>query len=243
MTRFRIWATLVLVLAILGGGSWAFWNYEMRWWPKTITRHQAEITRILESSGWAAPGLPGKRLYMVSFRTCPDCLRFKAEEFPALHANNVDTRVIEVARADKNGIAKSTAVERATVAQIWLTHDWKLMQAWESVPVEAWKAPGIAPADGDMARTAVIEAGRTMVEDLRPLLKANGVNFAYPCWSGGTTRAGCAAVPARSARLTASSARSWGCDASGQELVGHPGQHLCAALQRTLHLRPGAGES
>ena len=116
MTRFRIWATVVLVLAILGGGGWAFWHYEMRWWPKTITRHQAEITKILESSGWAAPGLPGKRLYMVSFRTCPDCLRFKAEEFPALHAKNVDTRVIEVARADKNGIARSTAVERATVA-------------------------------------------------------------------------------------------------------------------------------
>ena len=31
-----------------------------------------------------------------------------------------------------------------------------------------------------MARNAVIEAGRKMVEDLRPLLKANGVNFAYP---------------------------------------------------------------
>jgi hypothetical protein len=180
MTRFRIWATIAIVVAILGGGSWAFWNYEMRWWPKTITRHQTEIAKILESSGWAAPGLPGKRLYMVSFRTCPDCLRFKAEEFPALHAKDVDTRVIEVARADKNGIARSTAIERATVAQIWLTHDWKLMQTWESVPVDAWKAPGVPPADGDMARTAVIEAGRQMVEDLRPLLKANGVNFAYP---------------------------------------------------------------
>ena len=26
----------------------------------------------------------------------------------------------------------------------------------------------------------MIEAGRKTVEDLRPLLKANGVNFAYP---------------------------------------------------------------
>jgi hypothetical protein len=31
-----------------------------------------------------------------------------------------------------------------------------------------------------VARTAVIEAGRKTVEDLRPLLKDNGVRFAYP---------------------------------------------------------------
>ena len=35
-------------------------------------------------------------------------------------------------------------------------------------------------ADGDMARTAVVEAGRKTVEDLTSLLKPNGVKFAYP---------------------------------------------------------------
>ncbi len=41
-----------------------------------------------------------------------------------------------------------------------------------------------------MARTAVVEASRKMVDDLTPLMKANGVKFAYPPpWSGGTSRA------------------------------------------------------
>jgi hypothetical protein len=180
MTRNRLMALLVLVVALAGVGGWAFWHYEARWRPKTVTRHQTEIVRILESSGWASPGLQGKRLYMVSFRACPDCIRFKEEEFPKLHAKGVDTRVIEIARRDLNGAVQSTPAERATVAQLWLTHDWKLLQAWEAAPAEAWKGPGIRPADGDMARTAVIEAGRKMVDDLTPLMKANGVKFAYP---------------------------------------------------------------
>ena len=195
MNRFRIWAVLTLVLALVSAGGWAYWNYDLRWRPKTIGKHQQEIVRILESSGWASPGLPGKRLYMVSFRTCPDCVRFKDEEFPKLHAKGVDTRVIEVARRDVNGVAKSTPAERATVAQLWLTHDWRLQQAWESVPAAAWRAPGIPQADGDMARTAVIEAGRKMVDDLQPLLKANGIRFAYPLlvwWDDKGRMRGCA---------------------------------------------------
>lgn len=180
MTRNRLIALLVLVAALAGAGGWAFWRYEARWWPKTVTRHQTEIVRILESSGWASPGLQGKRLYMVSFRACPECVRFTEEEFPKLHAKGVDTRVIAIARGDLNGLSKSTPAERATVAQIWLTHDWKLLQRWEAAPAADWKAQGIPPADGDMARTAVIEAGRKMVDDLTPLMKDNGVRFAYP---------------------------------------------------------------
>jgi hypothetical protein len=195
MTSFRIWAVVVLVLALAGAGGWAWWNYDLRWRPKTITRHQQEIVRILESSGWASPRLSGKRLYMVSFRTCPDCIRFKEEEFPKLHAKEVDTRVIEIARRDVNGVPKSTPAERATVAQLWLSHDWRLMEAWEAVPFDAWNAPGIPPADGDMARTAVIEAGRKMVDDLTPLLKDNGIRFAYPLlvwWDDKGRMRGCA---------------------------------------------------
>jgi radical SAM superfamily enzyme YgiQ (UPF0313 family) len=100
MTRFRLIALLLVILTAAGAGGWALWHYDLRWRPKTITKHQEEITQLLETAGWVSPGLKDKRLYMVSFRTCPDCLRFKAEEFPALHAKNVDTRVIEVARAD-----------------------------------------------------------------------------------------------------------------------------------------------
>ena len=180
MKRFQLWAIVGLAVALVGVGGWAYWNYELRWQPKTITKHQEEITKILETSGWVSPGKTGPKLYMVSFRTCPDCVRFKAEEFPLLQAAGVDTRVIEIARADYNGVPKSTPAERSTVAELWLNRSWPLMERWESVPAEAWTAPGISPADGDMARTAVVEAGRKMVVDLKPLLKANGVNFAYP---------------------------------------------------------------
>jgi len=180
MKNFRLWASLILLLAVVGAGLWAWWNFDLRWRPHTIKRHQAEIARILEQSGWVSPGLTGPKLYMVSFRTCSDCIRFKQEEFPKLQAAGVDTRVIEIARADMNGVPNSTPAERATVAELWLNRSWKLMEAWEAVPADAWTAPGLPPADGDMARTAVIEAGRKAVEDLRPLLKDNGVNFAYP---------------------------------------------------------------
>lgn len=180
MQRFKLWGSVALILAVIAVGVWALWNFELRWRPKTITRHQIEITQLLEQAGWVSPGLKGKTLYMVSFRSCPDCIRFKTEEFPGLQAAGVDTRVIEIARRDVNGLAKSTPVERSTVAQLWLTRDWKLLQAWESVPVDAWKAPGIPPADGDMARMAVVESGRSMVDRLRPLLKDNGIDLRYP---------------------------------------------------------------
>src|SRR5262249_13071813 len=155
MQKFKLWGSIALIGAVIAVGVWATWNFELRWRPKTITRHQVEITELLEHSGWVSPGLDGKQLYMVSFRSCPDCLRFLADDVPWLHASNFDTWVIEIARLDKNGLAKSTPIERSTVAQLWLTRDWKLLDAWQAVPVDAWKAPGIPPADGDMARMAV----------------------------------------------------------------------------------------
>ena len=46
MKRFQLWPVLILVVALAGGGGWAWWNYDLRWRPKTITRHQDEIARI-----------------------------------------------------------------------------------------------------------------------------------------------------------------------------------------------------
>lgn len=195
MKRFQLWAIVILAAALVGAGGFAWWSYDLRWRPKTITKHQAEIARILETSGWVSPGKTGPKLYMISFRTCPDCVRFKAEEFPLLHKAGVDTRVIEIARRDRNGVSKSTAAERATVAELWLNRSWPLMERWEATPAEAWTAPGIAPADGDMARSAVVEAGRKMVDDLQPLLRANGIHFAYPTliwWTKDGKMRGCA---------------------------------------------------
>lgn len=195
MGKFKLWAAIVLAVLVVGGGLYAWWAADLRWRPKEIKRDQVEIAKLVEGAGWVSPGRTGPKLYMIGFRSCPDCIRFKEEQFPALHAANVDTRVIEIARADVNGLAKSTPAERATVAQLWLTRSWGLFEQWNGVPAEAWTAPGIPPADGDPARTAVVEAGRTLVADLRPLLKANGVNFAYPTliwWTADGTMKACA---------------------------------------------------
>jgi len=195
MKTFRFWAIAVLILAGLGAGLWAWWSYDLRWRPKTISKHQAEITRILEQSGWVSPGRTGPKLYMIGFRSCPDCIRFKTEQFPDLHAAGVETRVIEIARRDVNGVAKSTPEERSTVAELWVNRSWKLMEAWDAVPPEAWTAEGVTPADSDAARTAVVESGRAMVDDLKPLLKANGIRFAYPTliwWTKDGKMRGCA---------------------------------------------------
>jgi hypothetical protein len=193
MRKFGLWLILILVIAAAGG--WAYWNYDLRWQPKTITRHQAEITKILEQSGWVSPGLPGAKLYMVSFRSCPDCLRFKTEEWPGLHDKGVDTRLIEIARRDYNGVPKSTAAERSTVAELWANRSWALAEKWDATPIAAWTAPGIRPADGDVGRSAIVEASRKMVDDLTPLLADNGIDLRYPTliwWNAKGEMRGCA---------------------------------------------------
>ena len=191
--KFKVLALLLLTAVMAGLYGW--WHLDLRWRPNQVTRHQAEIARILEQSGWVSPGFDGPKLYMVGFRSCPDCMRFKLEQWPKLHTAKVDTRIIEVARADLNGVAQSTPAERSAVAELWVNRSWALSQTWDATPIDAWTARGIIPADTDVARTAVIEAGRDMVTKLRPLLKANGITFAYPLliwWDKDGTMRGCA---------------------------------------------------
>lgn len=180
MKKLKLWGGLVLALAVLAAGLYGWWSLDLRWRPKTIDRHQAEIAKILEGSGWVSPGGSGPKLYMVSYRDCTDCIRYEEVEFPKLHRAKVDTRVIVIARPDSNGVARSTPAERTTVAELWANRSWTLFNTWHNVPSEGWKAPGMPPADGDLARTAIIEASRKTVDDLVPLLKDNGVNFAHP---------------------------------------------------------------
>jgi hypothetical protein len=201
MKKFAPWLIAGAVLVVLFGGIYGWWALDYRWRPHTIKQHQAEIAKALEGAGYVSPKLGGPKLYMVSYRSCPDCIRFEEEMFPKLQAAGVDTRVIMIARADRNGQSKSTAPERATVAEMWLNRSWKLYQQWTLVkPADAWTAPGVPSADGDMARTAVVEAGRNLVEQLRPLLKDNGVNFAYPTliwWDKSGKMRGCACEKAQ----------------------------------------------
>ena len=181
--KWKIIASLVGLVLIVGLGLYGWWSLDLRWRPHTITRNQAQIAQLLEHSGWVSPGLPGPKLYEVGFRSCEDCVRLRLEEFPKYHAAGVDTRVIYVARRDKNGLAQSTPVERTTVAELWANRKWALLEAWEAVPPAAWTAPGLPPADGDMARSAIVEQSRQLVDQLTPLLAANGVDnhgFRYP---------------------------------------------------------------
>jgi hypothetical protein len=200
MHRFMLSLILVAILAVAGAGVFLMWDLVWRWQPHTVTKNQAEIAQALDQAGWVSPHLTGPKLYMISFRSCPDCIRFEETEFPKLQAAGVDTRVIMIARADSNGQPHSTPAERSTVAELWLNRSWKLYQQWSLATPQTWTAPGLTPADGDGARMAVIEAGRTLVTNLIPQLKDNGVNFAYPTlvwWTKDGTMRACACEKAQ----------------------------------------------
>lgn len=202
--KFKLIAVAVLVVLLAGLAGYGWWRLDLRWRPREITHNQAEITTVLEQSGWVSPGLEGAKLYMIGFHGCAGCDAFKAQVWPQLHAAGVDTRLIQVARADEDGAPQSTPLERATVAELWVNRSWALSERWDQTPAGAWRAEGITPADTDVARTAVVEAGRRMVADLTPLLRANGIRFDYPLliWQGadGVMR-GCACQDERTYRF------------------------------------------
>lgn len=204
MRRVGAWALLILVLALVvaGAGYWAFWNYDLRWRPKTVRGHQAEIASLLDASGWVSPGGRGRKLYVVASRQDPAASRWLSEELPKFRDGDADARVILVARRDANGQAGSTPAERATVAQLWVTRDWNLLQQWLAAPT--WTAQGIPPTDGDMARMAVVESGRQLTDRLTPLLKDSRVRFAYPLlvwWDAKGEMKACACQDPRSWRF------------------------------------------
>src|SRR6185437_4795663 len=180
MRRFLLWLVLIGVVVVAGAVVFLMWDLDWRWRPATVTKNQAEIGQALDQSGWVSPHLTGPHVYVIAFRNCPACVQFEQTEFPKLQAAEVDTRVIMIARADVNGQPLSTPAERATVAELWVGRSWKLFQQWSLASPQTWTAPAIPPADGDAARTAVIEAGRGLVANLTPQLRANGVRFAYP---------------------------------------------------------------
>lgn len=200
MRKFGLWAGAVAAVLVLVGGLYEWWSLDLRWRPKTIKRHPEEIAKTLEGAGWVSPRNAGPKLYMISYRSCTDCIRYEAEEFPKLHKAGVDTRVVVIARPDKNGVQSSTPEERATVAELWANRKWGLFEAWTKGVPDSWKAVGIAPADGDIGRTALIEAGRKIVADLTPQLKDNGIEFAYPLliwWTKDGEMHGCACEKAQ----------------------------------------------
>jgi len=180
MRGFRVWAILIGVLVVVFGALYLWWDLDVRWRPHVIKAHQADIAKLLDGAGWVSPKLNGPKLYVIATRDCAPCDAFEQSQFPLLQKAGVDTRVIMIAPPDVNGAPKSTPAERSTVAELWVNRSWGLFQTWTSVAPAAWTAPHIPPADGDVGRTAVIAAGRDLVDQLRPLLNANGVKSGYP---------------------------------------------------------------
>lgn len=182
LRRFLLFSLLAVVIGafVAGGGYWAYWNYYARWRPVTIVKDQDEIQKLLEAAGAVSPQRTGAWIYMISYRACAPCARYQREEFPKLAEANVDTRVIVYAPPDREGVSQSSPAERATVAELWINRDWNLFLQWMAAPRQSWTAPGLRPSDGDIARTAVVDASRQFVDKLSPLLKGNGLGGEYP---------------------------------------------------------------
>ena len=182
MRRFLIWSALAVVigLALAGGGYWAYWNFYARFQPVTISRNQAEIQRLLDEASWVTGGGGGEPLYLIGYRDSASTQRYEREETEKLRAGGVEARVIVYARPDREGQVQSTPAERATVAELWLSRDWSLYQRWTATPSRNWTAAGIPVADGNLARSAVVEASRQFVTRLNDLLRDAGAPTGYP---------------------------------------------------------------
>lgn len=182
MRRFFVWSALAALIGLLlaGGGYWAYWNFYARFQPVLIDHSQGEIQRLLDSASWVSGGGGGEPLYIVGYRDSPAMQRYEREEAPKLRAAGVEVRIIVFARPDREGLAQSTAAERATVAELWISRDWTLYQRWTATPTASWTAAGIPAADGNIARSGVVEAGRQAVDDLTGLLRRSGLNPRYP---------------------------------------------------------------
>src|SRR5690606_35390953 len=151
-----------------------------RFQPVVIQRDQAQIQRLLDEASCISAVGGGEPLYMIAWRDSAAAQRYEQEEFPKLRAAGVEPRIIVFARPDREGLAQSTAAERATVAEIWLSRDWSVYERWTATPVRNWTAAGIPPADGNLARGAVVEAGRDFAARLNDLLRSQGVGSGYP---------------------------------------------------------------
>ena len=136
MRRILIWSILTAIVAVIliGVGYWAYWNFFARFQPVTITQNQAEIQRLLDEASWVSEGAGGRPVYVVGYRDSAAMERYLREEVPRLKAGGAEPRFILFARPDREGMAQSTAAERATIAELWLTRDWRLFQRWTSTP-------------------------------------------------------------------------------------------------------------
>lgn len=180
--RFAVGSIIGLLIgaAIAGGLFWAYEYFWARFQPKVLTKDAAQIQRLLDEGDWVSPGRAGRVLYMVTYRDCDACLAYQRQEFPKLAAANVDTRVLVFVRPDEAGEALSSPSERATVAELWINRNWGVYQQWTATSEGDWAPKGLRSADGDWARSAVVNATHLYVDKLTSLLHENGLNGPDP---------------------------------------------------------------
>lgn len=222
MRRFLIWSGLaVLIGLVLAVSGYLAYDYVYaRFQPVTIARNQGEIQRLLDEASWVSPGGGDPPLYIIGYRDSLSTQTYERQEAGKLRAAGVDVRILMFARADREGAAQSTPTERATIAELWLNRDWDLYRRWTAEPASAWMAEGLAPADGNLARTAVVDASRQFIARLDGLMRDAGVKPTWPLviWrdrQGFLKACACA------------DARSWASirdDLDAPETVGQPGQ-------------------
>ena len=182
MRRFFVWSALAALVGLLiaVGGYWAYWTYYARFQPVTVSRDQEAIQTLLDEAGWISAGGGGSPVYIVGYRDSAAMQRYEREEVPKLKATGAEVRIILFARPDREGMQQSTAAERATVAELWLTRDWSLYERWTATPTSSWTAAGIPAADDNLARSAVVDAGQKFVTDLTGYLRNSGLQPGYP---------------------------------------------------------------
>jgi hypothetical protein len=139
--------------------------------PQTVEIDAEELADALLNGPWVSPGLKGRILYKVGYRSCPDCIAYERSEFAALHNAGVDTRVLLFARRKS-----STAEERAVIAELACTRNWQIYTRWmEDVEQAYYYHYGIPPApDTDPKRAACLEWGRTASDRVEAVLINNG---------------------------------------------------------------------
>lgn len=182
MRRFLIWSGLAVVIGLVlaVGGYLAYDQLYARFQPVTVARNQGQIQRLLDEASWVSAGGGDQPLYIIGYRDSASTQAYQQQEGEKLKAAGVDVRIIMFARPDKEGAPQSSASERATLAELWLTRDWDLYQRWTATPSKDWTAVGIPVADGNLARGAVVEAGRQFMTRLDALMRDAGVKPTFP---------------------------------------------------------------
>lgn len=150
---------------------------------RPITVRADDLGSLLQGAGWVHKGDGGMVLYDVGFRSCPDCVVQRLAAFPALEAAGIDIRSILYARPDSaDGKPRSKPGERAMVAELWKTRDYALYERWyETDPATFYESEPLPPsADDGGERAALVEKGRAFVDNLRGILKDNGLDLYVP---------------------------------------------------------------